>query len=83
VIVEVSHVSQHGVSLLLRDRELFLSYDAFPWFKDAAVAAIQNVELLNGHHLCWPDLDVDLSVGSIEHPERFPLTAKLAPTPLT
>jgi len=25
-------------------------------------------------HLYWPELDVDLSVRSIEHPEEFPLT---------
>jgi hypothetical protein len=24
-------------------------------------------------HLYWPDLDVDLSLDSIEHPERYPL----------
>jgi hypothetical protein len=27
-------------------------------------------------HLYWPDLDVDLSVDSIEHPERYPMKAK-------
>jgi hypothetical protein len=26
-------------------------------------------------HLYWPDLDIDLSVESIEHPERFPLVS--------
>jgi hypothetical protein len=25
--------------------------------------------------LHWPDLDVDLHVDSIEHPERYPLVA--------
>jgi len=76
VIAEVSQSSQHGIWLSLRERELFLSYDNFPWFKDASVAAIQNVELLNEHHLYWPDLGIDLSVESIEHPERFPLVAR-------
>jgi hypothetical protein len=28
------------------------------------------------HHLYWPDLDVDLAVESIEHPERFPLVSR-------
>jgi len=74
--VEVSHISQHGVWLLLRDRELFLSYQDFPWFKDAAVSAVLNVQLPQPHHLYWPDLDLDLAVESIEHPERFPLVAK-------
>ena len=27
--------------------------------------------------LYWPDLDVDLAVESIEHPERFPLVSKV------
>ena len=34
-----------------------------------------NVELPHPHHLYWPDLDVDLAVESIEHPERFPLVS--------
>ncbi len=36
--VEVSHISQHGIWLLFCDRELFLSYQDFPWFKDAPVS---------------------------------------------
>jgi hypothetical protein len=75
VIAEVSHISQHGIWLLVGDREMFLSHDNFPWFKNATVSAIQNVQLLNSHHLYWPDLDVDLAVESIAHPERFPLLA--------
>ena len=73
--VEVSHISQHGIWLLVGDREMFLPYDKFPWFKDALVSAVLNVQLPQPHHLYWPDLDVDLAVESIEHPERFPLVA--------
>ena len=75
MIGEVSHISQHGVWLLLRDREMFLSYNDFPWFKDAAFSAVLNVQLPQPQHLYWPDLDIDLAVESIEHPERFPLVA--------
>lgn len=73
--VGVIQISKHGIWLLLNAKEYFLSFVNFPWFKDASVSAIQNVELLNEHHLCWPDLDVDLAVESIEHPEQFPLVA--------
>ncbi len=73
--VEVTQISKHGIWLLLGEKELFLSFDNFPWFKNAAVSAIHNVELLNEHHLYWSDLDIDLAVESIEHPERFPLVA--------
>lgn len=72
---EVTHISKHGIWLLFEDKEHFLSFENFPWFKNASVSAIQNVSLLNANHLYWPDLDVDLAVESIEHPERFPLVA--------
>ena len=72
---EVTQVSKHGIWLLLQEKEHFLSFEDFPWFKDASVSALQNVNLLNSNHLHWPDLDVDLAVESIEHPELFPLIA--------
>ncbi len=74
--VEVTYISKHGFWLLLAEKELFLSFSEFPWFKGAAVSAILNVQLLHADHLYWPDLDVDLAVESIEHPEKFPLVAK-------
>lgn len=51
--------------------------DHFPWFKQAAVDAILSLERPAPQHLRWPDLDVDLAVDSIEHPERYPLKSKL------
>lgn len=74
--VEVTHISRHGLWLLLDDRELFLPFEQFPWFEQATVGAIHKVERPQPHHLYWPDLDVDLTVDSIEHPERYPLRSK-------
>ena len=74
--VEVTHISPHGIWLLTREKELFLPYDEFPWFKEASVAQILAVEELAPGHFYWPELDIDLDIESIEHPERFPLTAK-------
>jgi len=74
--VEVSNISAHGFWVLVDDRELFLPYSEFPWFKDATVAAILDVERPQPHHLYWPTLDVDLTLDSIEHPEKYPLRAK-------
>jgi hypothetical protein len=75
--VEVTNISRHGFWLLLDERELFLPFAEYPWFKRAPVEAILALERPQPDHLRWPDLDVDLSVESIEHPERYPLTAKL------
>jgi len=53
-----------------------MSYDDFPWFKDQPVKVIINVHEKGSGHFYWPDIDVDLGVDSIEHPERFPLKSK-------
>ena len=66
--VEVTNISPHGFWILLGKRELFVDFAEFPWFRDASVAKISHVEWPNGDHLYWPDLDIDLSVRSIEHP---------------
>ncbi len=71
--VEVTNISPHGFWILLGGRELYVSFAEFPWFSDASVAKISHVEWPSEDHLCWPDLDIDLSVRSIEHPEEFPL----------
>ena len=75
-VPEVTHVSAHGIWLLFDDRELFLSYDDFPWFKDASIGKIINVEMLSSGHFYWPDLDVDIGIETIEQPDRFPLKAR-------
>ena len=71
--VEVTNITAHGVWLLTGERELFMSYDDFPWFREVPVSKILNVEEPTPGHFYWPELDVDLGLESIEHPERFPL----------
>ena len=70
---EVTHVSRHGFWLLLGDEELLVRFEDFPWFRDAPIGKVLNVEEPTPNHFYWPELDVDLSVDIIEHPDRFPL----------
>ena len=76
---EVTNVSPHGFWLFVGERELFVSFKQFPWFREASVREITNVQLPSSHHLYWPDLDIDLAVESIEHPERYPLVSLAQP----
>ena len=76
---EVVQISLHGIWLLVKGTEFFLSYEQFPWFKEATIAQIHNLKLLHGFHLRWPDLDVDLELDSLIHPEKYPLTYRLSP----
>ena len=77
--VDITNVTADGFWLLLESRELFLSFGDFPWFRDATIGQLTAVELPSPHHLHWPELDVDLAVESIEHPERFPLISRAQP----
>lgn len=75
--VEVTNISPHGLWLLLNNEEFFLPFSEFPWFRDANISKIFNVELPSQNHLYWPDLDIDLSVESIRNPEHFPLFSQI------
>ncbi len=74
--VEILNVSPHGFWVMLGDKEYFLDFENFPWFKTATLTALFNVEIYHGEHLYWPDLDVDLDLDRITHPENYPLIAK-------
>lgn len=76
---EVTNVSPHGFWLFVGERELFVPFKEFPWFREASVREITNVQLPSPHHLYWPDLDIDLAVESIEHPEKYPLVSQAPP----
>ena len=75
--VEVTNISQHGFWLLIDEQEFFLPFEMFPLFKEAPVGKLLHVELPSKHHLYWPDLDVDLEIDSIVHPERYPLVSRV------
>ena len=71
--VEVSHIDMHGVWLCIEDKEYFLPYDEYPWFRNARIKEVLNATVLHGYHLYWPDLDVDLEIDSLENPQKYPL----------
>lgn len=75
--VEVANINRHGFWLLLGVEERFVDFDHFPWFRDASVVDICNVERPGPDHLYWPSLDIDLAIESIEHPSKFPLVSKV------
>src|SRR3989449_9039213 len=77
--VEVTNVSPHGFWLLVGQREYFVRFTDFPWVRDATIAELMKVELPSPHHLYWPELDVDLAVESLDHPERHPLVSRARP----
>ena len=71
--VEVTNISAHGFWLYVKGKEYFLPFEEYPWFREAKVRDIAQVELHHDSHLFWPRLDVDLDVAILESPQRYPL----------
>ena len=44
--------------------------------QDAPIRSVLNVQMSGPEAIEWPDLDVDLEIDSLRHPERYPLVIK-------
>lgn len=75
---ELTHVSAHGLWVLVDDEELHLPFAHFPWFRKATIDQLSTIERPSKDHLYWPLLDVDLAVQSIRDPSAFPLISRLS-----
>ena len=64
---EVTYISRNGLVLWVKDKEYYLPYEKYPWFKKATVDDIFNVRLLGRDHIRWEALDVDLSLGILQN----------------
>ncbi len=73
ISTSVENITPFGIWLFVEGKEYFLSYEEYPYFKDQTLSAIQDVQLLHGYHLYWPQLDADLEIDNLEHPEKYPL----------
>lgn len=74
--VEVTFISKNGLILLVGDKEYYLSYGKFPWFKNATVSDVFDVQMLGKNRIRWEALDVDLNLSIINNPDNYPLIAK-------
>ena len=77
ISVSVENISPFGIWMLIKGKEYFLNYHDYPCFKEQTVKSIRNVKLLHGFHLYWPEIDVDLEIDNLDHPERYPLKSKI------
>jgi len=75
-IVEIQNISVHGIWIFVLDNEYFIPYTECPWFKEAKVIDICNVELLHNKYLYWPTLDIDLSLKILENFDHYPLKVR-------
>ncbi len=75
-LVSVLMINAQGIMLSVQGHDYFLSYNRIPWMQDAPIRSVLNVQMSGPEAIEWPDLDVDLEIDSLRHPERYPLLIK-------
>ncbi|HEY3355709.1 MAG TPA: DUF2442 domain-containing protein [Polyangia bacterium] len=70
---EVTAIGPHGFWIIVGDAEYFVPFADYPVFRAASVTQIFAVQQLGPTQLHWPDLDADVELEALAHPERFPL----------
>ncbi|MBL7077333.1 MAG: DUF2442 domain-containing protein [Kiritimatiellae bacterium] len=71
-VVEVTHIDSRSMWLYVDGKEHYMPFDEFPWFAEATVRQISNVERQGSDHFHWPSLDVDLTLDMIDYPAKYP-----------
>ena len=77
--VAVLMINAQGMLISVQGNDYFLSYNRVPWLRDARISSVLNVRMSGPRAIEWPELDVDLEVDSLRHPERYPLVMKRTP----
>ena len=75
--VSVLMINAQSIMLSVCGNDYFLSYNRIPWMRDASINNVLNVKMSGRNAIEWPDLNVDLEIDSLKHPERYPLIIKL------
>ena len=74
--VNVLMINSQGILLNVMGNDYFVSYNRLPWMKDASIRSVLKVQMAGVNAIEWPDLDVDLEINSLKHPEQYPLVMK-------
>ncbi|MBF0411041.1 MAG: DUF2442 domain-containing protein [Candidatus Riflebacteria bacterium] len=76
--IRVENITPWGIWLIIKEKEYFIDFEEFPYFKEQKINDVQNVQLLHGDHLYWPILDIDLEIDNFENPTKYPLKSNQA-----
>ena len=74
--VKVLAIVSNGIMIEVYANVYFLPCSSNPWFENAKIADVFNIEPVGCAGVRWAALDVDLAIESLMHPEKYPLIAK-------
>ena len=69
-------INAQSIMLSLLGHDYFLSYNRILWMQNAPIRSVLNVQMSGPEAIEWPDLDEDLEIDSLRHPEHYPLVIK-------
>ena len=76
--VSEPHLVEVGLNEVAAYRAFNLSGIKHQVCSDAAIKYVLNVQMSGHNAIEWPDLDVDLEIDSLKHPERYAAAAALS-----
>ena len=74
--VKVHSIVSNGITIEAFGSVYFLPYTKNPWFRNATIKDVFNVEPVGDIGIRWDALDVDLAIESFIYPEKYPLIMK-------
>ncbi len=74
--LEVTDIIQAGFWLLVDDKEYFVPFVDYPAFHEATVEQIYKVKRIAPNSFYWEELDIDIELGALAEPEKYPLRYK-------
>ncbi len=72
----VTNISSVGFWIIANQKEYFISFKDYPYFKKATIDSVFNVKFISPRQFYWPDIDVDIELDALESPEKFKLLFK-------
>ena len=69
----VTNIEKYGFWLLVDNKEYFILFEEYPVFKKATVDQTLNVIRIANSKFHWQELDADIELKALEHPEKIKL----------
>jgi hypothetical protein len=69
---QITSIEHDGFWLLTEEGEFFVSFERYPAFSSAKLRQVFHFEQ-DGDAFYWPELDIDIELDALQHPEKYPL----------
>jgi len=74
--VKVHAIVSNGITVEAFGNIYFLPYTSNPWFENAKISDVFNIQPVGNIGIRWDTLDVDLAIESLKYPDKYPLVMK-------